>query len=337
MFDIAQEPATGAFLDPSLLRLSGLDLLRAYLQGPDRWAPIAHLTGMHLTHVEPGRATSVMPLSDWLCAAPGIVSPAALLVPTDSALGSAIHTTLPPKTLYTTAELSMTWIQPVAPGGQVTADGACVHTGASLALSTARVTDDDGHLVAFATSRCTVFPPLPDVPPAAEAPAAAEPPRATDPFQRPLDAAAPPVDLARDGRARLEAQQRGATPRPPIARLFGLTLEDVGDGTARVSAPCARWLCGPAGSLQGGVLAVAAHHAASAAAETTVAAGGELTALDLKVNLLRPVPPSAASLSARGTVTHRGRASTITGATVTDPEGRPVALATASWRAPPPG
>src|SRR5215469_6288 len=98
MFDIAAEPATGAFLDPSLLRLSGLDLLRTYLEGPDRWAPIAHLTGMHLTSVDRGHATSVMPLSDSLCAAPGEVSPAALIIPTASALGSAIHATLPPKT-----------------------------------------------------------------------------------------------------------------------------------------------------------------------------------------------------------------------------------------------
>jgi uncharacterized protein (TIGR00369 family) len=337
MFDVATEPAIGAFLDPSLLGLSGLELLRTYLVGPDRWAPIAHLTGMHLTHVEPGRATSVMPLSDWLCAAPGTISPAALIVPTDSALGSAIHTTLPPKTLYTTAELSMTWVRPVAPGGQVTATGECVYTSPTLALSTARVTDDDGTLVAFATSRCTVFPPLPDVPAAAEAVAAVDAPHVPDPYERPLDAPVPPVDLARPGRARLEAVQRGTTPRPPVAQLFGLTLEEVGDGTATASAPCARWLCGPPGSLQGGVLAVVAHHAASAAAETTVAAGGELTALDLKVNLLRPVPPSAASLSARGTVTHRGRASTITAGTVTNPEGRPVALLTASWSAPPPG
>ncbi|HEV2311126.1 MAG TPA: hypothetical protein VGU73_11445, partial [Acidimicrobiia bacterium] len=102
MFDVATEPATGAFLDPSLLRLSGLDLLRTYLAEPDRWAPIAHLTGMHLTSVDKGHATSVMPLSDWLCAAPGEISAAALIIPTDSALGSAIHTTLPPKTLYTT-------------------------------------------------------------------------------------------------------------------------------------------------------------------------------------------------------------------------------------------
>ena len=134
MFDIAAEPAVGAFLDPSLLALPGLDLLRTYLEEPDRWAPIAHLTGMHLTSVEPGRATSVMPLSEWLCAAPGDINPAALIIPTDSALGSAIHTTLPAKTLYTTAELSMAWVRPVAPGGHVNATGECVHTSPTLAL-----------------------------------------------------------------------------------------------------------------------------------------------------------------------------------------------------------
>jgi uncharacterized protein (TIGR00369 family) len=332
--DIATEPAAGAFLDPSLLRLSGLELLRAYLAGPERWAPIAHLTGMHPTRVDPGRATCVMPLSDWLCAAEGVISPAALIIPTDSALGSAIHTTLPPRTLYTTAELSMTWIHPVAPGGQVTATGECVHSSPTLALSTARVTDDTGQLVAHATARCTVFPPLPEVPEPSDEPAPPDGP--PDPYLRPLDAPVPPPDPTRSGRARLDAMRDGAAPRPPVDRLFAFALEEVVDGSVTVAAPCSRWLCGPAGSLQGGVLAVLAHRAASAAAETTVAAGSEVTAVDLKVNLLRPVPPSDASLSARGEVTHRGRASVIAAATVHNAEGRAVALLTATLTASPP-
>ena len=200
----------------------------------------------------------------------------------------------------------MTWIRPVAPGGQVTATGECVHTSPTLALSTARVTDDDGQLVAHATAA------LHRVPTAAGGPRALRraraPDGAPDPYLRPLDAPVPPPDPTRSGRRapRRDAGRRGAAAagRPPLA----FELEEVGDRSVTVAAPCSRWLCGPAGSLQGGVLAVLAHRAASAAADTTVAAGGEVTAVDLKVNLLRPVPPSHASLSARGEVTYRGRA-----------------------------
>ena len=308
MFDIEAEPAAGSFLDPSLLRLPGLDLLRTYLEGSDRWAPIAHLTGMHLTDVDTGTATCVLPLSGWLDAGTGVVSPSALIIPTDSALGSAIHTTLPAATLYTTAELSMTWIRDVAPGGQVTAVGRCVHTSPTLALSTARVTDDDGVLVAHATARCTVFPPVPAVPDPVDAPPS-EPGGRPDPYQRPVN-----DDLG----------------RPPVEQLFGLTVSEAGDGAATVSVPCVRWLCGPAGTLQGGVLAVVAHRAAQAAAETTLEPGLDLAAVDLKVNLLRPVPPDGTALRARGRVLHRGRATVIAAAEVTNADDKRVAVLTAS-------
>jgi len=318
VFDLEAEPAAGSFLDPSLLRLPGLELLRTYLEGTDRWAPIAHLTGMHLTHVDAGTATCVLPLSAWLDAGSGVVSPSALIIPTDSALGSAIHTTLPAATLYTTAELSMTWIRDVEPGGQVTAVGRCVHTSPTLALSTARVTDDDGALVAHATARCTVFPPVREVPDPvdpADAPAGDAAARRPDPYERPVD------------------DDPG---RPPVERLFGLTVAEAGDGVAMVSLPGVRWLCGPAGTLQGGVLAVVAHRAAQAAAETTVAPGGALAAVDLKVNLLRPAPPDGTALLARGRVLHRGRATVIAAAEVTNAGGQRVALLTASAVARPP-
>ena len=335
MFDLETEPARGAFLDPSLLRLTGLELLRTYLAGDDPWAPIAHLTGMHPTQVDLGTATCVMPLSEWLCTTTDVISPAALLIPADSALGSAIHTTLPAATLYTTAELSMTWVRPVAPGGHITVVGECVYTSPTLGLSTARVTDDAGRLVAHATSRCIVFPPLREVPEPADTAPLVRGPARPDPYTRPLNGDVPGAGTDRSGRARLDARRRGELPRAPIERLFGLTLDDVGDGTATVSAPRSRWLCGPAGNLQGGVLAVVAHRAAFAAAETTVGPGGNLLAVDLKVNLLRPVPPSDASLSARGKVTHRGRASVLSTGTVRNADGRAVALLTASSAAPP--
>jgi acyl-coenzyme A thioesterase PaaI-like protein len=106
MFRIREEPASGSFLEPSLVRLSGLDLLRTYLSGDQR-APVAHLTGMRPTHVEAGAATSVMPLTDWLRTSHGTIGDGALLIPADSALGSAVHTTLSEATLYTTDRKSV--------------------------------------------------------------------------------------------------------------------------------------------------------------------------------------------------------------------------------------
>src|SRR6202035_2746130 len=128
MFHVREEPASGSFLDPSLVRLSGLALLQTYLGGDYDRAPIAHLTGMRPTHVEAGAATSVMPLTDWLRTSHGGISDGALIIPADSALGSAVHTTLPEATLYTTAELSLTWLaRPDRDGGAI-ASGQAIHT-----------------------------------------------------------------------------------------------------------------------------------------------------------------------------------------------------------------
>ena len=41
MFSVRDEVASGGFLEPSLVRLSGLELLRTYLSGDYERAPIA--------------------------------------------------------------------------------------------------------------------------------------------------------------------------------------------------------------------------------------------------------------------------------------------------------
>jgi acyl-coenzyme A thioesterase PaaI-like protein len=59
------------------------------------------------------------------------------------------------------------------------------------------------------------------------------------------------------------------------------------------------------------------------------------TALDLKVNFLRPVHPHAEELAATGSVTHRGRSLSIGNAVVTY-QGRRIAIATGTTALAPP-
>ena len=339
MFSVREEPARGAFLEPSLVRLSGLELLRTYLNGGYDWAPIAHLTGMHPTQVDAGMARCEMPLSEWLCSSHGSISEGALIIPADSALGSAVHTTLPQGTLYTTAELSMSWICPVGPGGRVLAEGRAVHTSATMALSQVRVTDDTGQLLAAGTSRCTVFPPLPGVassPPQGPEGSRPEPPEPwaeePDPYLRPAEGDVLDRDVwqSSGGRDVLEAQLRGVLPQPPVHHLFGLAPVEVGTETAALSLPCTRWVCGPVGFVQGGVIALLGHAALQAAVQVTVPTGAGFAPLDLKANLLRPVAPDGRDLLARSQVVHQGRSSVIATAEVTNADGKRVALLTGS-------
>ena len=89
------------------------------------------------------------------------------------------------------------------------------------------------------------------------------------------------------------------------------------------------------GTVFGGVLALLAKSATGAAVQTIAPAGTGFTALDLKVNFLRPARAEGGELIATGSVTHRGRRLSIANAVVTY-RGRRIAIATGTTALAPP-
>ena len=77
----------------------------------------------------------------------------------------------------------------------------------------------------------------------------------------------------------------------------------------------------------GGLIALLAKSARGAAVQTIAPAAARFTALDLKVNFLRPTRVEGEELIATGSVTHRGRKLSIANAVVTY-RGRRIAIAT---------
>jgi uncharacterized protein (TIGR00369 family) len=81
----------------------------------------------------------------------------------DSALGCAVHTTMPAGMGYTTAELGLNIVRAASSrSGPLRAIGQVVHSGRQLATAEARIVGPDGKLYAHGTTTCLVFP----VPPA---------------------------------------------------------------------------------------------------------------------------------------------------------------------------
>jgi uncharacterized protein (TIGR00369 family) len=77
----------------------------------------------------------------------------------DSALGCAIHTTLPAGRGFTTLELKVNYLRGLSDStGPVRAEGKIIQVGAQIASSEGRITDAAGRLYAFATTTCLVFP-----------------------------------------------------------------------------------------------------------------------------------------------------------------------------------
>jgi len=134
----------------------------------------------------------------------------------------------------------------------------------------------------------------------------------------------------------LSAQLDGDLPVAPIDRYAGIRLMAADDGQVAFSLPVHPGMLQELGTVFGGVIALLAKSATGAAVQTIAPAGTGYTALDLKVNFLRPARSEGGELIATGTVTHRGRRLSIANAVITC-GGRRIAIATGTTAlAPPP-
>jgi uncharacterized protein (TIGR00369 family) len=107
-------------------------------------------------------------------------------------------------------------------------------------------------------------------------------------------------------RALLEAMIRGDAPPPPVARLIGMRLVEIGDGEARfeLEADPERH-ANPMGTLHGGILCDMADAAMGCAYASRLGEGESFTTLELKINFLKPV--WSGLLTARARVVRGGR------------------------------
>jgi uncharacterized protein (TIGR00369 family) len=112
-------------------------------------------------------------------------------------------------------------------------------------------------------------------------------------------------------------------------------LLEAEDGRVVFSLPVHPGLLQELGTVFGGVIALLANSASGAAVQTIAPAGTGFTALDLKVNFLRPASAEDRELIATSAITHRGRRLSIAHAVVTC-RGRRIAIATGTTALNPP-
>jgi uncharacterized protein (TIGR00369 family) len=334
---IWEEEPRGGYPDPALLALPGRDRLESWGLERTPAPPLSRLTGARVTGVGSGTAGADMPASGWLLNSAGAIGGGTLAIMADIAFGCSIQSELGPAIPYTTAELSMTFLRPARLGSTLSASGQAIHVGRSVALSEAFVLEEGSErLIAHGTSRCAVLPaiePVPELPD--DLPLVQRDPEEerTDPYRRPwpADKVLPQETWDRlSGKEVMSRQREGGLPPPPIHYLTGIRLDGFGDGTATMRLPATEWLTSPARTVQGGVIAMLADMAMGIAVETTAPAGTAIAGLDLKVNYLRPALPDGRELTARASVTHKGRTLVITRAEVENADGKRVALATGS-------
>jgi uncharacterized protein (TIGR00369 family) len=138
---------------------SGLDLVQLWRKGERPASPNCSLLGLRFIEAAEGAVTLSMPASLWFCTGFGTFYGGALVALADTAINSAVTTTLPPGTSFGTLDLKVNFLRPVTPDGrELVARATVEQRGRTIAVTTCRLDDADGKRVAMATGSAMISP-----------------------------------------------------------------------------------------------------------------------------------------------------------------------------------
>jgi uncharacterized protein (TIGR00369 family) len=137
----------------------GLTFLRAMIASEVPPPPIANLLSMRLVAADTGRAVFELDPDESQYNPIGTVHGGTMCTLLDSAVGCAVHSTLPQGSGYTSVEIKVNYLRPVTlASGMLTATAVVTKPGRRIAFAEAEVVDAAGKVVANATSTLLVFP-----------------------------------------------------------------------------------------------------------------------------------------------------------------------------------
>jgi len=113
----------------------------------------------------------------------------------------------------------------------------------------------------------------------------------------------------------------GELPAPPMARVIGFSVGEIGDGRVTFELEPREDLENLAGMLHGGVAATLLDNALGAAVHTRIPPGVGFVTLDLKVTFLKPISLRSGMVTAEGRVLHVGRQTAYAEGDVRDAKG----------------
>jgi uncharacterized protein (TIGR00369 family) len=147
--------------DPSqMMSMSGLDYLRGILAGDFPAAPISATLNFFPAEFEQGRAVFEGTPERFTYNPLGSVHGGWAATILDSAMGCAVHTTLPAGKGYTTVDLNISLVRAITErAGKLRCEASVIHQGGSIVTAQGRVTDSKGTLYAHGHTTCLVLTP----------------------------------------------------------------------------------------------------------------------------------------------------------------------------------
>lgn len=138
--------------------LSGMEFLQKIVSGELAPPPIAALMHFELVELREGYAVFAVEPREFHYNPIGVVHGGLAATLLDSAMGCAVHSTLPAGAGYTTLEIKVNFVRPItADTGRVRAEAKLIHRGGRTATAEGRVIDEAGKLYAHATTTCLIL------------------------------------------------------------------------------------------------------------------------------------------------------------------------------------
>lgn len=146
----------------ALFAKSGLEQLRAVAAGEAPAPPISSHIGLEFVTVTEGDVVMTAVPDESHYNPIGSVHGGFFATILDSVCGCAVHSTLPAGVGYTSLEIKVSFLRPItADTGPVTAHGWVTRSGRSVAFADADIRDNDGRILATASSTCLIIRPDP--------------------------------------------------------------------------------------------------------------------------------------------------------------------------------
>lgn len=138
--------------------LSGLEFLQKIVAGEVPRPPLSALMNFQLVEVREGHAVFAVEPKEYHYNPIGVVHGGLAATLLDSAMGCAVHSTLPAGAGYTTLEMKVNFVRAMtAETGRVRAEAKVIHAGGRTATAEGRVIDEAGKLYAHATTTCLII------------------------------------------------------------------------------------------------------------------------------------------------------------------------------------